>query len=169
MDNQEKKHHHYVPQVYLNKFHHTKEVKGKRIKYFVSAYDKIKDHQINIDVADICAKNRLYTIDSDNINERESIEIFYAMTLEKDYNKFYNIIVNPEIKTITIDQRELIITSVVSLHLRNYFWLNLANQFWSSKIEKYHEDFCEKVYDEHNNLLFDFSQESRSQIIKTDE
>lgn len=169
MDNKEKKYHHYVPQVYLNKFHHTKEVKGKRVKYFIYAYDKKTNNQLSINIADICAKNELYTIDSENIHERESIENFYSNTLEKDYNKFYNIIVDPEIKTITNDQRELIITSIVNLHLRNYFWLNVSNQFWSSKIEKYPEEFCEKVYDEHNNLLFDFSQETRSQIIKTDE
>jgi hypothetical protein len=164
--NQEKKHHHFVPQVYLKKFHHTKVTQGKKDKYFVAIYDKIdKELKGQINVRDICAKKKLYTIDSSDIRVRESIENFYSETLENDYNKFYNIITNPQKDILNLKERELIITSVVNLHLRNYFWLKLFNDFWISVINRYPEGFSEKVFDEKNRLLLDFSSKTRNQII----
>jgi hypothetical protein len=166
MNRQEKTHHHFVPQVYLKKFHHTIELKGRKKNYFVSAFDKSdNDSKNKISVKDICAKKRLYTVDSPNINVRESIENFYANTIEKDYNKFYDLLTKSSVDKITLKERELIVSTMVNLHLRNYFWLKIFNDFWTSVINKYPEGFTEKIYDEDNNILFDFSSQTRGQVI----
>lgn len=166
MERQEKKHHHFVPQVYLNKFHHTKEEKGEKKIYFVSAFDKIdNESKTKINISNICAKKKLYTVDSTNINVRESIENFYADTIENDYNKFYDLLTNSNVERITLKERELIVTTIVNLHLRNYFWLKNFNNFWTSIINKYPDGFTDKIYDEHHNILFDFSSQTRDQLI----
>jgi hypothetical protein len=166
MERQEKKHHHFVPQVYLRKFHHTKEVNGGKKEYFVSSFDKIDNKEKNkINVSEICAKKKFYTIESSNIKVRESIENFYADTIEKDYDTFYNLLINSQINSITLQERELIIGTIVNLHLRNYFWLKIFNGFWTSLIEKYPDGFNDVVYDEKDNVLFDFSSKTREQII----
>ena len=169
MTNQEKKHQHFVPQVYLRKFHHTKEIKGNKKKYFVSVYDKIENKpKKKIEVRDICAKKKLYTLDSPHIKIRESIENFYSKTLEKDYNNLYDILIDPKRDTISLQQRELIITTIANLHLRNYFWLKKFNDFWESLIDRYPAGFNEKIYDDHGNVLFDFSTNDKNQIISKD-
>lgn len=166
MENHEKKHHHFIPQVYLRKFHHTKEIKGKKSFFFVSVYDKLEDtFKEKVNISEICAKKKLYTVDSHDIRIRESIENFYSASLENDYNKIYNLLVDSQINIITLEQRELIITTIVNLYLRNYFQLKKINDFWESLIKRYPDGFNEKVYDEHNNILFDFSSKNKSQVI----
>lgn len=168
MNKPEKKHHHFVPQVYLKKFHHTMESGKKKNNFFVSTFDKIQNEEnLKINVYEICAKKKLYTVDSPNIEDRERIENFYASTFERDYNKFYQLLTEPSRDTITLEERELIISTVAHLHLRNYFWYKTLNGFWDKVIERFGDGFKDKVYDEDNNVLFDFSAQSKEQI-KTD-
>jgi hypothetical protein len=165
MNRPEKKHHHFVPQVYLRKFHHTKESAQNKNKFFVSAFDKSTDesHQ-KINIAEICAKKKLYTIDSPNIDEREYVENLYADTFEKDYNTFYELITDSTKEIITNIERELIIGTVAHLHLRNYFWYKTLNGFFEKIIDRFDDNFKEKVYDENGYVLFDFSNYNKDQI-----
>lgn len=165
MNRKEKKHHHFVPKVYLSKFHHTQKTKRGKKNFFVSIFDKIQNEEnLAINIKDICAKNRLYTIDSQNLLERDRIENFYADTFERDYNKFYNILTNSSQENITIEERELIICTVVNLHLRNYFWYKKLNQFWDKLIDRFSDGGNDIVFDENHNILFDFSSQSKDEI-----
>lgn len=166
MENKEKKHHHFVPQVYLRKFAHTIEKKGKKNHYYVSTYDKIDNREeIKNDVEKICFKTKLYTIDSSNREERESIENFYANTIEKDYNKFYDIITDENKVYILPEDRELIILTIINLHLRNLYWFKVFNNFWTDLIKRHRRSNPVNIYNENGEILFPFENQSIDEII----
>lgn len=138
MEIKEKKRHHFVPVCYLKNFARIAENKCKKTKYFVSIYDKMNDEEgINISVENICVNNNLYSLNSDKKEEIEYVENFFANTIEKDYPKFYKIITTNDTYSISMEERELIIITVLSLYLRNVFWLNNFNVF-SNKLSKYY-------------------------------
>lgn len=171
MKNKEKEFHHFVPQAYLRKFAHTIEQKGLKKNYFVTAYDKIENKRIDkIEVGDLCAKKKLYTLESDERAERESVENLYAETFDKEFKKVYELITDKNKIKINLQERELIISWIVSMHLRNYLWLKAFNDFSSkhieSIIERYGEGFNEKVYWENGEVLYDFENKSKDEIIK---
>jgi len=166
MANKEKKRHHYVPQVYLKKFAHSRRIKGSKEHFFVSTYDKERDvEEVHIDVENICFKTKLYTLDSSSREKRESIENFYASTIESDYNKFYEIITKDEITNISLEERELIIITIINMHLRNLFWFKALDDFWRRIIEDHDYSIPTNIYTEDGDILFPFETSSVDEII----
>lgn len=165
MINQEKKNHHFVPQVYLRKFANSREKKGKKNHFFVSTYDKIDNSElIKTDIEKICRKTKLYTIESPDIQKRESVENLYASTIEQDYNKFYDLITNENIINLSLEDREMIIVTIISMYFRNVFWYNTFNNFWTGLIKRY--DYSEpiNIYSENGEVLFPFETQTIDEI-----
>ncbi len=168
MKNKEKKKHHFVPQVYLSKFAHTTEKKGKKNRDFVSTYDKIENREeIKNDVKNICFKTKLYTVNSSKREERESIENFYANTIEKDYNKFYDLITDDNKVCISPQERELIILTIINLYLRNLYWFKVFNDFWTNLIKSHKHSNPVNIYSENGEILFPFETQNMNEIIAT--
>ncbi len=168
MENKEKKNHHFVPQIYLSKFAHSTELKGKKKHYFVSTYDKNENiENSKNDVKNICFKSKLYTIDSSKREKRESIENFYAETIENDYNRFYNIITNDKKIKISIEERGLIITTIINLHLRNFFWVKAINDFWTDLIKGYDISNSVSIYGENGEVFFPLEEQRVEKVIST--
>lgn len=166
MKNKEKKNHHFVPQVYLGKFAHSSRTIGKKTHNYVSTFDKINPRENNNeDVKNICFKTKLYTINSPEREKRESIENLYANTIERDYNTVFNILTNENKVTVTKSERELIILTIINLHLRNLFWFKTLNDFWAELIEKNNFSNLVNIYDENGNILFPFETQSVEKII----
>ncbi|MEI6823594.1 MAG: DUF4238 domain-containing protein [Bacteroidota bacterium] len=166
MESKEKKHHHFVPQVYLKNFAHTIEKKGNKDHYYVSTFDKIDEREESkTDIEKICLKKKLYTIDSDKRQERESIENLYANTIESDYPKFYNIITDEKKFNISKEERGLIILTIINLQLRNPYLLNSINDFWMHLINTYNYPDPLNVFTEKGKILFPFETKSIDEII----
>lgn len=166
MKNKEKKDHHFVPQVYLGKFAHSSRMIGKKTHYFVSTFDKINSRENNNeDVKNICFKTKLYTVDSPERERRESIENFYANSVESDYSNVFKILTNERKVTVTKNERELIILTIINLHLRNLVWLKTINDFWTGIIENHNVSNPVNIYNENGDILFPFETQSVEKII----
>jgi len=166
LTNKEKKHNHFVPQVYLRNFAHTIEERGKKKNYFVSTYDKIEQTESQkTSIEKICVKSKLYTLKGNTKEDRERIENYYAGSFEKDYNRFYHIINDEEKIQISLDERALIIATVIHLYARNVFWLNAFNELWTRMVRSFESPNPRNVYDENGNLLFPFEAKSTEEIV----
>lgn len=166
MKNKEKKNHHFVPQVYLGKFAYSTKQIGQKKHHFVSTYDKITSRENNEeDVKTICFKTKLYTIDSPVREKRESIENFYANTIERDYNDIFNILTDENKLTISKEEREKIILTVINLHLRNLYWFKLLSDFWTQTIKVYNVPNPVNVYKESGDVLFPYETQNVDKII----
>ena len=126
MANNETKRQHYVPRTYLK--HFAREQDGK---YFIKALpisnfqaDKIQE----ISIADVCLQKDIYTLPGETIEERMLLEKFYAENYESQYDKIYHILIDPEKKTITDEERELIISTVVTMFYRTTKWISQHNE-----------------------------------------
>jgi hypothetical protein len=161
LENKIKKHNHFVPQVYLRKFAFT----NKQDNYFVNVYDKITGNFDQRNIDKICIKNSLYLLDTEGKDNKEQVENLYQDTLEKDYNRFYQIVNDQSKNKITAEERELILITIISLHLRNYHWLKGFNDFWTGFIKESIESGLEKTYSERGDLLFSTEDNSISEII----
>jgi len=137
----------------------------KKNHHFVSTYDKINPRENpKNDVKDICFKTKLYTIDSSEREERESIENFYANTIEGDYNEFYGIITDEQKIKITKKERELIILTIINLNLRNLYWFKVLNNFWTEIIKSHDIPNPVNVYGENGDVILPFEDQSLDKI-----
>lgn len=162
MKDTEKVHHHFVPQVYLRKFAHT--TKGK--KHFVYVYDKVENKLYDTPVNNICAKNYLYSLNSVDPQERESIENFYGNFLESAYNDFFRLVTNNSKVTISAKERELIVGTIISLHLRNFYWLKTFQDAWAYFVRSADLGTKADVHDERGKVLYPFSTMDADAIIE---
>lgn len=134
MPNQETKRQHYVPRTYLQHFSI-----GRSEKYFINSLLK-KDFptgkiQEN-DIDNICVKKKIYTLPSDNPEERMLIENFYQNYSENEYNKFYDFLIDPQKTLLTDDERKYIISFVVMMHFRNFKPINEFYIYENTLLEK---------------------------------
>jgi hypothetical protein len=150
------------------KFSNSSETKGKKIHFFVSTYDKLDSSELyKNNVERICQKTKLYTVESCDPKRRESVENLYATTIERDYNKFYKLITNEKITNISLEERELIIITIISLYLRNVFWFNKFNDFWTDLIKRHDSPAPSNVYSENGEILFPFETKTMDEIISS--
>lgn len=118
---------HFVPRTYLKHF-------GTRIK---------KAYMINVLPSDATEKNKifeastksiafekhLYTLPGETVEQKMAIEKFYSDELEQHYNDIYEILVDPNKNRITAQERELIISTVVTMYYRTTKWVNASKNF----------------------------------------
>ncbi len=122
---QETKRQHFVPRTYLNKF----GVERKNGDYQIHALDKSNLENIfPINTAKVCVKKDFYTIEGKSEEDRQLIENFYGDNIESKYNEFYELITNDDITTISSEQRNLIISTIVTLLFRTTKLPNIHNQ-----------------------------------------
>jgi len=137
---------HYVPETYLRHFS-----KGESGKHFINVLpvesleeDKIK----KINISNLCLQNDFYTLPGDTSGERLAIENFYNMNWEKHYNKIYALLINPEKHIVTSVERELIISTVVTMLFRNAKFPNSINSFISNGLRQVYLK-CKRDGNEH--------------------
>ena len=113
MSNNETKRQHYVPRTYLK--HFAREQDGK---YFIKALPVANfqaDKMQEISITDVCLQKDIYTLPGETVEERMLLEKFYADNYESQYDKIYQLLIDPSKKTISDDERELIISTVVTM------------------------------------------------------
>lgn len=116
MNNQETKNQHWVPQVYLKAF--SKE--RKKNEFQIYALDKKTMVQpLPINIKKVCAENNLYTLSGNTEEQRQLIENFYGKLFDDNYNKFYSILTNADVKQISTLEKRLIISIVITFLFRN--------------------------------------------------
>lgn len=118
---------HFVPRTYLK--HFANERSGE---YYICALPKnaIKATDIyETNIKKICAKKDVYTLPGETIEEKMLIENFYSNNLENDYDNIYRILLDSEKRTITIKEKSLIVSTVITMLFRTTKLVNAYNEF----------------------------------------
>jgi hypothetical protein len=127
MAKQETKRQHFVPKTYLKRFSVERDE-----QYFISALpvaDPTENKIIEISTRNIGLQKDIYTLPGDTEAERQLVEKFYSENYEKHYDKVYEILVDSNKKTVSDEERELIISTVVTMFYRTTKWINPFNDF----------------------------------------
>ncbi len=130
----EVKRQHYVPRTYLK--HFSTERSGEFFIKALPTTDYIEGRIIELNISNICLQKDLYTLPGDTAEERMLIEKFYSDNYEVHYNKIYEILIDPDKKTLTDEERELIISTVITMFYRTTKWINLHNEFSNRVLEQ---------------------------------
>nr|WP_294928998.1 DUF4238 domain-containing protein [uncultured Flavobacterium sp.] len=129
----EVKRQHYVPRTYLKNFSNQ-----RGDKYFIKVLPSVNCTEEAIyesSTSNICLQTGLYTLPGETEQQRMLIETFYSKNYEAYYNEVYEILTNPTKKTITEAERELIISTVVTMFYRTTKWINQHNTFFNRVLE----------------------------------
>lgn len=129
----EVKRQHYVPRTYLKNFSSQRGDKFY-IKVLPSA-NCIEEAIYESSTLNICLQTGLYTLPGETEQQRMLIEKFYSNNYEAYYNEVYEILTNPERKNITESERELIISTVVTMFYRTTKWITQHNSFFNKVLE----------------------------------
>lgn len=134
---------HYVPKTYLKKF-------SKAIKepYQLAGISKLKWRDDNIKligIENVCVEKDAYMLSGDTVKERQFIETFYNENYEQHYNDIYHLLVNTRKDKITLKERELIISTVVTMFYRTVYWRNVKNSAFNRLLSHaYHFTLSQK-------------------------
>ncbi|MBZ4033905.1 DUF4238 domain-containing protein [Flavobacterium sp. 17A] len=136
---------HYVPRTYLKNF---SEQRGDN--FFIKALPKNSTAQekiYEIAISNVCVQTDLYTLPGETEEQRMLIEKFYSENYEKHYKDVYDILTNPNKKTITEEERELIISTVVTMLYRTTKWISQHNSFFDRILENAYNLAISKGFD----------------------
>jgi len=122
---------HFVPKTYLEKFR--QELNNKKVLF---ARLKTNKEVFKTDVKSVCVRKNLYILPGETENDRQLIERFYATDIENNYNKIYDILNCSGIVKIKNQERELIISTIITSLFRNPFILDRFNDFWTNTIDR---------------------------------
>jgi hypothetical protein len=131
MTNSETKRCHFVPITYLEKFYQNVNNRNTLI-----ARPKEGGKTFTPKPTNICVRKYLYILPGETEDERQIIEKFYSNNIENNYNRVYDILNKSKIKRIKNRDRELVISTIITLLFRNPFILDRFNEFWSETIDR---------------------------------
>jgi hypothetical protein len=76
----------------------------------------------------MCLEKNLYTLLGSTVQQRMFIEKFYSDEIESHYDRIYSILTDPNKKTVSQEERQLIISTVVTMLYRTTKWKNVHNE-----------------------------------------
>jgi|GEM_PF-790368 len=132
MVKKETKRQHFVPRAYLKYF--SLEKSGE---FFINAVPKASPTQDKIftpNIKNVAIEKDIYTLPGDSEGERQLIERLYSDNFEAHYDKVYQILTDPNKKEVTKGERDLIISTVVTMFYRTTKWINSHNKFMARVI-----------------------------------
>ncbi|MBZ4043712.1 DUF4238 domain-containing protein [Flavobacterium hibisci] len=120
---------HFVPRTYLK---HFAVEKGQ--EYIISVLPnnvETPDKIFEANIKTIAVERNLYTLPGETIEQKMAVEKFYSDEFEQHYNTIYNILVDSEKRVISQVERELIISTVVTMYYRTTKWVNASRGLMS--------------------------------------
>lgn len=133
---------HYVPRTYLKHFGF---LNGE--ENYINVLPSIENESNKIfeaNIKNVALEKNLYTLPGETIEQKMAIEKFYADELEQHYDKIYEILINPNRVEITSEERNLIISTVVTMYYRTTKWVNLSRNLMSRVFTQMY-DLCEQT------------------------
>ncbi|MES2764219.1 MAG: DUF4238 domain-containing protein [Bacteroidota bacterium] len=124
----EVKRQHYVPRTYLRNFA-TEQAGGEYYIHALPIDNPEKERIFELNITNVCLARHLYTLPGETAHERMLLETFYSTELEQHYQRLYQILIDPDKIEITPKERELIISTVVTMFYRTTLWINQHNEF----------------------------------------
>jgi hypothetical protein len=125
---------HYVPRTYLKHFS-----VNRSGEFFIKALPTSackEERIIEINISNVCLQKDLYNLPGDTAEKRMLIEKFYSENYEAHYNKIHEILIDPSKKKLSDAERELIISTVVTMFYRTTKWMGLHNEFFNRVLEQ---------------------------------
>lgn len=132
---------HFVPRTYLK---HFSEQSGD--KYFIHALRSEATHAdriFNSNITNVAFEKHLYTLPGETIEQQMAVEKLYSEELEVHYDSIYEILTDPNKTEITSQERELIISTVVTMYYRTTKWLNTSRNLIARVLESAYQ-LCEQ-------------------------
>lgn len=134
MPNQETKRQHFVPKVYLKNF-----ARKDGDKWLIDSVNKEDpSHHFSGNIDDVCVKKNFYTLTGGTEEERQAIENFYQ-DIEAKYDSVYSKLVDPNIRDIDDEEKQIIIAFLTTLLFRNLSWVERYNEFVERSFRKAYE------------------------------
>lgn len=116
MSQEEVKRQHYVPRTYLKQF--ATERSGQFYINALPTADCSAGNIIELNISNVCLQKDLYTLSGETPEERMLLERFYSDFCETYYQEIYQLLVDPNKKTLSDAERDLIISTVVTMFYR---------------------------------------------------
>ncbi len=133
---------HFVPRTYLK---HFAEKKGDEyIINVLPSKGKTTDEIFESNIKNVALKRHLYTLPGQTVDEKMALEKFYSSELEKHYDRIYDILIDPDQIVISDEDRELIISTVVTMFYRTTWWISVHNDSMMRVFERMYE-LCEQT------------------------
>jgi hypothetical protein len=117
---------HYVPRTYLRYF---SQPKGS--EFYISSLDKstpAEENIFGINITNVALAKHLYTLPGNTVEEKMLLEKFYSDEIEVHYNDVHRMLLDPSKTTLTDKERELIISTVVTMFYRTTKWISQHNE-----------------------------------------
>jgi len=117
------KHQHFIPKSYLKYFGNKQGV-----NYLVDTLMRGPGNKIvQLTTTNICVQKNLYTFPLNSPGDRFAIEKFYAVEVDAEYPKVYDMLINPNVTAIGRDDKRKILNTILSLFFRTPHFLNDRN------------------------------------------
>lgn len=117
---------HYVPRTYLKNFA-SKQTGNEFFVKALSIDSPQSDKIFEINIKNVCLERNLYTLPGETAEQKMLLEKFYSDEIEQHYNKIYSLLTDPAKINLTREERELIISTVVTTFYRTTKWINQHN------------------------------------------
>jgi len=135
MKNKIPKRQHFVPRTYLKNF---SEKIGR--DYYIYSLQKNEIEKSKIfksNIENVAVKKNLYTLQKEDDIEKMSVEKIYANEIEQYYNSLFKILTDENKTEISVNEREMIITTVITMLFRTPKYIeNPINKLIDSMIKK---------------------------------
>lgn len=151
---------HFVPRTYLK---HFGIANGNEYLVHVlpeSATETKAIFQSNI--KNVALEKHLYTLPGETVAQKMAVEKFYSDELEQHYDLIYSILTDPTKTELTDAEKDLIISTVVTMYYRTTKWVNASRNFMSRVFEQVF-NLCKQTRKDH----FTFGEEKLSIAGKT--
>ena len=133
---------HYVPRTYLKYF--GKQNGEECFIDVLPSKSTEKEAIFNSNIKNVALEKHLYTLPGETIAQKMAVEKFYSDELEVHYNSIYQILIDSKKIEITEQERNLIISTVVTMYYRTTKWVNLSRDLMSKSFESAYS-LCEQT------------------------
>lgn len=125
---------HFVPRTYLK---HFSEQSGDEYSIHVLPTETTEIEKIfNTNIKNVALERHLYTLPGETIEQQMAVEKLYSENFEAHYDSIYEILTNPNKIEITPVERELIISTVVTMFYRTTKWVNASRNLMGRVFER---------------------------------
>lgn len=118
---------HFVPRTYLKHFGFKNQ--DDFFIHVLPRLEKTADKIFESNIKNVALKKDLYTLPGETVEQKMAVEKFYSDQFESHYDKIYDLLTDPTKKSITDEERELVISIVVTMFYRTTRWISMHNDF----------------------------------------
>jgi hypothetical protein len=125
---------HFVPRTYLKHFGNQKS--EEFYVHVLPRLEKTPDKIFESNIKNVALKRNLYTLPGETVEQKMAIEKFYSDELESKYDQLYQLLIDPSKTQISDEERELVISTVITMFYRTTRWLGMHNEFMDRVFER---------------------------------